>query len=367
MFQTRDTRNEKHATFIGGNLDFLHASDLEESNFIKLLIPTKSDYYVVEQRPIVDVEDLLELRVNFITDLPVAIQYKDMMITNVEAISIMPAIGDDDSYIRICAANDIELAMLIPDKERYCLYASDISVEDDLMLFMKVDLLYYETNNAEYPYVWMDHENDNDNGYKYTVKAKLSPLQVVPIILAEYQIEDIQVFTDHNTILERLNNSDELAALPYSSVLVDENYQCYMIDGINDIYVNIHMTSEIETDGIGFPCIGIPYTDFVNLEKNYMFKHYIDSRAFVIKVNEKGKEDMQILCNAPEDDEKVQEILGTLYNYYDKICDPDIIPVEELFDEFMEDAGLSGCIIIDTPTSQLLLLYLDSHNYTRVI
>ena len=361
MFQTRDTRNEKHATFIGGNLNALHASDLEESRFVKLLIPTKSEYYEVQQRPIVDLDDLCELRVNFTTDLPVAIQYKDMMITNVAAISIMPAMGEENSYVRICAANDIGLAMIIPDKERYCLYASDISVEDDLMLFMKVDIVYHETVDMKYPYVWMDHEIVGDE-YKYIVKAKLSPLHIIPVTIAEYDAEAIQIFADHNTILHRLNNSNELAALPYTSILVDENYQCYMIDGINDIYVNIHVVPEIETDGVGFP-----YTDFVNLEKDYMFKHYIDSRALVIKVNDKGKEDMQIICNGPEDDERVQEILGELYEYYDKICDPNIIPIEESFDNFMEDAVLSSCIIVDSPNSQLLLLNLDTHNYTRVI
>lgn len=361
MINTIDTRNEKHAKFIGNSLDNLHVRDLAEQQFRKLLIPNNPEYYEITQRDIVDVDGLIELVVKFTTDFPVTIQYNDMMISDVKSISIMPNIDNAGSYIVICGENEIELGMIIPDNDTYCLLVNDVRIEEELMLFLNLEVLYYNTPNNKYPYMWVEHIKDQEEGNHYELQAKLHPLCAKSIILHQYDEEEVQIFSDINSMLQRLSNSMELSVLPYSSILVDDNFECYSVLCINDHYLDCRHLGSGEN-------IAIPYTDFANFETNYQFKYYIDKNPMVIYADPNGgKYILEIINNKPNNDERVQEILGALYDSYDTICNPEIMQIDESFEKFLSDANIEGCIIVDAQHNQLLLLNAKTKNYTRVI
>ena len=365
--KTIDTRPVKHATFIGNSLDNLHVRDLNEARFRKLMIPENPEFYTVEQREIVDVDDLFELVVNFTTDLSVTVEYGDMVIGHIGKISVMPDIDGDGGYIQFYDENDIEISMIVPEKERFCLFIPSVTVEDDLMLFVKVELKYFETPHGKYPYVWLEkfYEDEKDI---YQLQAKLSPLQLQPIILKEYTLEDMTCFDEHVAALRGVPNNVELAVLPYSSFVIDNSYNCYRIDKLDHIFIeltDIMKEDDGDDDIDSVEHLRVPYTELFNFEKEYTFKHYIDSEMFVIYSDELT---INIINNEPDSVRDHMHIEDVFAQYCERICCPrECMPVDESYDAFLKEAKLDSCVIIDAEHQYVLLLDGKNHNYTRIL
>lgn len=348
----------KHAINIGGDITKMLSSDIEDAKLSLLLAKNNSEYYSVETRKIVDVDDLVELLVKFKTDLPVAVQYQDMILNDVATISIMPNVNGEGAYISIMDINELQLGIIDPKSELFTLYIKDVNVEDDLMVFATIDILYHDTPNMQYPYFWLDHEivDGEDN---YTVKCKLNPLIHEPITAVESFEGNKLSLEDLCKITERLNDSNDVLFLPYSGILVNDNYECYKLINMGDLFLDVY---NVDDEDIIYTAI--PYTEFMNLEKDYTFKHYIDKGAITVKITNDG-EDMKII-NAPFEDESINFNLLTLIStHYDRLIADDLTEAEVT--AIIEELPCGGVIIVDSPNEQILLIRKSENKVVRVI
>ena len=360
-----DVTKNKTATFIGGALDELLRFDIAEAKFKKLLAPNKPEYYEVNSRNIVGVDDCLELVIDFVTDLQVTVQYGDMMLNDVKKISIMPNVNDEGSYITLYDSNELQLALIIPENEMHTLYIKDVSVEEDMMLFVDLDILYHIAPDMEYPYIWLDHEFKDDTE-EYSVKGKLNPTMIIPRTLVKSLYNAELGITDLAKITSSLKGSKELAFLPYTGILVDDNYECYEVSNINDLYIDTKLINSNEN-------IGIPYIEFMNLKKDYQFKHYIGKDAFVIKINKCESDiDMQIINNRFDDDNKNIAIIEAMCDHYDELtCDnidvPALESVLKSLYKTMNDIKCNGMVVIDSPNEQLMIIEANEPRIIKLV
>ena len=359
---TINTSEKSISMFIGGAFQEKILSELEQSKLTLLLAPNRPEYYTVETRNIVGVDDMVELLVVFTnTEMPVAVQYHDMILNDVTIISIMPNVNDEGSYITFSDSNEMQLGIIVPKSELYSLFIKNITVEDDLMLFVEIDILYRNTPNMQYPYIWLDHVVKNDYE-EYTIKGKLTPLMNKDITLVTSLIDTdtsdpVLSLGDLATITEKLKTSKELAFLSYAGVLVDDNYECYKISSLEDAYVSAQY---INSEDANF---AIPYTTFMNLEKDYTFKHYIDKNALVIAVSSNDK--FQII-NAPfENDDDNLELLGLVTKYYNRLVSSNISDDE--INYFVNSLNCDGLVLVDAQNQQILLIRKGDTNIIRIV
>ena len=354
--------NPINPTFLGATLDELMRENLLEARLMKLLAPEHPEYYKVESRNIVGVDDLLELIIEFTTDLQVTVQYGDMMLNDVKKISIMPNVNDEGSYITLYDSNDLQLALILPENEMYSFYIKDLSVEDDIMLFVDVDILYSSAPNMEYPHIWLDRAV-NDNGIEeYSIKGTLNPRMMIPKTLVK-SIGDMELgITDLAEITVALKGSRELACLPYTKIVVDKKYDCFEIGYINDLYFEINLINSDEH-------IGVPYTDFILPNEDYTFKHYIDKDTLVVKINKCDSDiDMQIINNRFKDDGKNIALIAALCDHYDAlICDTVDESVLKSLQEVMHNINCKGFVMVDSPNEQIMVIKENDSTFVKLI
>ena len=351
---TIDSKSQKYAIFFGDDIKKYHKEELELLKIQNLLAPN-SEYYEISTRPIIGVDDLYEIVLQFKTEVPVSLQYNDMMLNDVKTVSLMPTIGEEPAYITIMDSNELQLALLIPETNCHCLFIKNVSLEDDIMLFVEIELL--DISGDKYPYFYIENKRTNGES-QYLVKGRLNPNMLIPrTIVSTSDSNLIQAVS----ILDALKKNNELLFIPYTGFVIDDDFDCFRITNLGKEALELEMLFGSENEIV-------PYAEYANINSSHMYRYYIDKATPVVHVSRSENNTFRynvLSTGIKYDGDLTEKILNSIQKYYPGMHNSST--AWATINAFLEDAGLDTCLLIDYINDCVITMNAGADNHFKLV